>query len=213
MELIKSISYNQHEIIRWILELHCKTDIQLDPTYSKGMFYKDDSGINPPKFRFDIAPIPGTGTIKASADNLPMKYNSIDTMIFDPPFLATKGPSLKKDKGNLSVKRFGHFETEKELFIFYKNSLIEFYRILKEKGILIFKCQDKISSGKQIISHNIIINMAEELGFYTKDMFVLLAKSRLVPNWQLKNQKNARKFHSYFVVFEKSKRTNGIKVQ
>ena len=82
----------------------------------------------------------------------------------------------------------------------------EFHRILKPNGILIFKCQDKISSGKQYMSHVFIINEAEKLGFYTKDMFILLAKQRIMADWQLKNQKNARKFHSYFLVFEKSDR-------
>ena len=43
-----------------------------------------------------------------------------------------------------------------------------------------------------------------EAGFYPKDLFILLAKNRLVADWQVKNQKNARKFHSYFWVFEKS---------
>ena len=79
----------------------------------------------------------------------------------------------------------------------------EFYRILKDKGILIFKCQDKVSSGKQYMSHVFIMNEAVKLGFYPKDLFILLAKSRIVADWQLKNQKNARKFHSYFWVFQK----------
>ena len=39
--------------------------------------------------------------------------------------------------------------------------------------------------------------------FYPKDLFILLAKNRLVADWQPKNQKNARKFHSYFWVFQK----------
>ena len=80
----------------------------------------------------------------------------------------------------------------------------EFYRILRDDGILIFKCQDKISSGKQYLSHYFIIQEAIKLGYYPKDFFVLLAKNRIVADWQLKNQKNARKFHSYFIVFQKT---------
>ena len=76
--------------------------------------------------------------------------------------------------------------------------------VLNKNGILIFKCQDKISSGKQYMSHCFIYNEAVKVGFYPKDMFVLLAKNRLVADWQKKNQKNSRKFHSYFWVFEKS---------
>ena len=122
-----------------------------------------------------------------------------------PPFLATSGPSLKiENSSNKINKRFGTYPSEKLLHQFYINALTEFYRILKPNGILIFKCQDKVSSGTQYFSHNFIMNEANKLGFYTKDMFILLAKQRIIADWQLKNQKNARKFHSYFLVFEKS---------
>ena len=75
--------------------------------------------------------------------------------------------------------------------------------MLKPPGILIFKCQDKVSSGTQYLSHVFIINEATKIGFYATDLFVLLAKSRLIADWQAKNQKSARKFHCYFLVFEK----------
>lgn len=57
------------------------------------------------------------------------------------------------------------------------------------------------------MSHVFIINEAEKLGFYTRDMFILVKKNRLMAQWQIDNQKNARKFHSYFLVFEKTKKT------
>lgn len=79
----------------------------------------------------------------------------------------------------------------------------EFYRILKPDGILIFKCQDKVSSSKQYLSHVAIIQEAIQIGYYPIDLFVLLAKSRLTAQWQMKNQKHACKFHSYFLVFKK----------
>jgi hypothetical protein len=199
---VKSISYNQHQIIKWILQLHCEGDIELDPTYSTGGFYKQ--GVREPKFKFDIQPVK-PGVIAAAAEALPLRDNSIKTMIFDPPFLATKGKSLDgilDVTQNKTVRRFGWYASEKELFAFYKESLIEFKRILEPKGVLIFKCQDKVSGGKQYMSHNFIIKCAEELGFYTKDLFVLLSKNRMVPKWQTLNQQHARKFHSYFLVFE-----------
>jgi len=203
--MIKSISYNEQTLLKNILKLHCETPIELDPTYSKGNFYKKGI-IADPKYKFDLYP-QADGVVQANAEQLPLEDNSISTMIFDPPFLATKGKSIKdlsRADSNLMVKRFGRYPTEPELFKFYQNALVEFYRILKNKGILIFKCQDKVSSGKQYWSHVFIINEAEKAGFYCKDLFILLAKNRLVPKWQVKNQKNARKFHCYFLVFEKS---------
>ena len=200
--MVKSISFDEQEIIQGILKLHCEYPIELDATYSKGNFYK--KGIEAPKYKYDLEP-QSPDVVQANAEHLPLADECINTIMFDPPFLATKGKSLliNNDSNKLN-KRFGVYPTEKELFSFYKKALKEFYRLLNNKGILIVKCQDKVSGGKQYFSHNFIINEAQKLGFYTKDMFILLAKHRLVANWQLKNQKNARKFHSYYLVFEKS---------
>lgn len=203
MELIKSISYDQSEIIKWILELHVPTHkIDLDSTYSKGNFYKG-TGIEEPIYKFDIDP-QSEDVQYGDSRHLPLEDNLIMCEMFDPPFLATTGKSLKsEDTNNIINKRFGVYPSEQELHQFYIDSLKESYRILKDNGILIFKCQDKISSGKQYMSHCFIMNEAIKVGFYPKDFFVLLAKNRLVADWQLKNQKNARKFHSYFWVFQK----------
>jgi len=201
--MVKSISFSQEEIIDWIIKLHLKGEnIEVDPCFSKGGFYK--KGIVSPKYKFDLYP-QVDGVEKCNAENLPLDDASVMSIMFDPPFLATTGGSLKVDNGSNKInKRFGVYPTEKLLHQFYVNALNEFYRILKPNGILIFKCQDKVSSGKQYFSHNFIMNEAIKIGYYPKDMFILLAKNRIVADWQLKNQKNARKFHSYFLVFEKS---------
>lgn len=93
---------------------------------------------------------------------------------------------------------------ERELFQFYWESIDEFVRVLHNDGLLVIKCQDKVSSGTQYLSHVAIVNFCNQLGLYCEDIFVLLAKSRLVADWQVKNQKHSRKFHSYFLVFRKS---------
>ena len=205
-ELIKSISYDQAEIIRSILKLHVPNGvIDCDATYSKGNFY-NKTNIEKPKYKFDIAP-QTEDTIQADARKLPLDDESISCIMFDPPFLATTGKSLIDGKNNNYInRRFGVFSSEKELHQFYKDAMVEFYRVLKDDGILIFKCQDKISSSKQYLSHVFVINEAIKIGYYPKDLFILLAKSRLVAEWQVKNQKNARKFHSYFIVLQKCDR-------
>ena len=201
--MIRSISFSQEEIIDSILKLHSNNEIiDVDPTYSKGNFYKNK--IAEPLHKFDLYP-KHEDVIKSCASDLPLESESVETIMFDPPFLATKGKSLKAKRGNIINKRFGVFENEKTLHLFYCKSIHEFYRILKPKGILIFKCQDKVSSGKQYFSHCFIKEEAEKAGFYSKDLFVLLAKNRIVADWQKKNQQHARKYHSYFWVFQKKK--------
>lgn len=186
------------------MQLHVPTGkIDCDPTYSIGNFYKN-TGIEEPLYKYDINP-QADGVEYGDSRELPLEDSSINCMMFDPPFLATTGKSLNEDNDNNIInKRFGVYPSEQELHQFYIDSLKESYRVLADKGILIFKCQDKISSGKQYMSHCFIHDEAVKIGFYPKDIFMLLAKNRLVADWQLKNQKNARKFHSYFWVFEKT---------
>lgn len=168
-----------------------------------GNFY-NDTGINKPLLKYDIFPKSDEVSF-GDCRNLPLEDNSLNCIMFDPPFLATTGKSLQSnDDSNRITKRFGAYNSETELHQFYIDSLKEFYRILKNKGILIFKCQDKTSSQKQYMSHVFIMNEAVKIGYYPKDLFILVAKNRIVANWQLENQKSARKFHCYFWVFEKS---------
>ena len=82
----------------------------------------------------------------------------------------------------------------------YFEAINEFYRVLRINGVLVFKCQDTIESGKQYITHVEVMNQAYNAGFYPKDLFILTAKNRIINQ---KRQFHARKFHSYFWVFIK----------
>ena len=195
-ELIKSISYDQEEIIKWIMKLYCPDGFDLDPTYSKGNFYKN---IKQPRFKYDLNP-QLQDVKQADCTKLPFNNCSLNSIMFDPPFVA--GIQNKSDDG-IIINRFGSYKNiAKELWSMYHKALKEFYRILKEDGVLVFKCQDTVDSGKQCLSHIEIINYAYLLGFYPKDLFVLLAKNRLIGKHHHKQQ-HARKFHSYFIVFIK----------
>jgi len=193
--MIKTINDNQENLIKDILSLHCPNGIDLDPTYSKGNFYKN---IPQPKIKSDLFP-QSSDTIRSDAGSLWLSDNSINSIMFDPPFIA--GHTKEKPTGIMG-ERFHGFPYVSDLWNWYDKCLAEFHRVLNVDGVLIFKCQDTVSSGKQWLSHVHIINKAEELGFYTKDLFILTAKNRIVGH-NHKNQKHARKFHSYFLVFVK----------
>ena len=151
--------------------------------------------------KFDINPqVPGV--IQASADDLPIENESVSSIMFDPPFLPNR--NLKTNNIGIMRKRFksiGEKDCDfSELFDFYKSSTREFYRILNKKGVLVFKCQDSTNS-KFFASHVKVYNYAIECGFEAIDLFILLAKSVLIRT-DLK-QRHARKYHSYFWVFQK----------
>jgi hypothetical protein len=204
MEYYTSVAETNEQAILSILKLHTNGKIELDSTYSKGNFYKGE--IAKPQYKFDLFP-QTDDTIQANAKNIPLPDSCVNTIMFDPPFLATTGASLNlKNDSNKINKRFGVFSSEKELHQFYIDAMKEQYRLLKDNGILIFKCQDKISAGKQYMTHCFVINEATKIGFYVKDLIILLAKNRIIANWQKANQKHFRKYHSYFLVLEKSNR-------
>lgn len=203
MNIIKSTYYKQDELLSNLIMLHCKErSIQCDVTYSKGVFYKN---LKQPIYKFDINP-QTKDTIKASSVQLPLPDNSIESLMFDPPFVMGSGPSMNKIKEgqNMIAHRFGMFKNYKELFSYYKDSIKEFSRVIKDNGTLIIKCQDCVCSGLNHFSHCYIMNIGIEYGFYPKDLFILNAKSRIISG-KVKNQKHARKFHSYFWVFKKEK--------
>lgn len=197
-EIIKSVSYDQEEIIKNIMTLYCPKGFELDPTYSKGNFYKN---IPEPDYKYDLNP-EVEGVVQADCRKLPHGYNSINSIMFDPPFVAAMP---RKEATGIITKRFGFYKNiYPELWDMYRDALKEFERILKPGGLLVFKCQDTIHHDHQWLSHVEIINYALSLGFYPKDLFVLIAKNRLIGK-NSRKQVHCRKYHSYFLVFIKKK--------
>lgn len=195
-DVIKSISFDEGEILRSIQELHCPDWFELDPCYSVGRFY-DDFGIPQPKLKFDINP-QVKGVVEANANRLPLPNYSVNSIMFDPPFLA--GENAEGENSGIICSRFSQFKSMPELWLWYRECMIEFKRLLKPGGILVFKNQDTVSSAKQYFSHCHIMNLAIRSGMYPKDLFILLAKSRIIGGNHTEQQ-HARKFHCYYWVF------------
>lgn len=201
-ETIRSIGYDQHKILADILKLHCGGQpIDADVTYSKGGFYTN--GIARPRLCFDLVP-KFPYVVQADCRRLPLPDGQLSVVVSDPPFGIGSGPSMQKkiEGQNITINRFGVFRTGTELFDFYEKMLFEMHRILCDGGILIQKIQPVVACGKQWMTHYHVMTAAKEFGFYHKDEFVLLAKSRLISG-KVKQQQHARKYHSYFYVFEK----------
>ena len=200
---VKSVFNSNHEAIKGIMELYGIDQFDLDCTYSQGTFWK---GIKGPKIKSDITPL-HDDVLEANSENLPFENNSMGSIMYDPPFLIA-GKTYKDNKEGSSViaKRFVCYTTFNDLKKNYYNSLKELYRICKDDGYVVFKCQDTVSGGRNHFSHVMIMNMAMELGFYPKDLFILIAKMRINSfggRWN--KQIHARKHHCYFWVFQKTK--------
>ncbi len=190
--MVRSISYDQQEIINNILQLYNNSKpIDFDPCYNLGMFYKDNK-VCAPRFKSDIKPLL-PGVAKLDVQYLPFedKFNCI---IFDPPFIVS-------GKSGKMAQRYGAFESVNELKEFYINSFISLQRALKKKGLLIVKCQDFVNGRRNYFMIDFVFKLAREYGFKILDLFVLLSKTRPT---RIVKQQHARKYHCYFIVLKKS---------
>jgi hypothetical protein len=200
---IKSVYGSNYEAIKNIMELYNIERFDLDCTYSKGAFWKDLPG---PVNKSDLIPA-NESIIEASSENLPFADGSMKSIMYDPPFVIA-GSSYKGNKEGSSIiaKRFEGYANYRELTENYYNTLKELYRVCEKGGYVVMKCQDTVSGGKNHFTHCLIMNMAMQIGFYPRDMFVLTSNVRINSfgtKWT--KQEHARKYHSYFWVFEKVK--------
>lgn len=170
----------------------------LDCTYSKGIFYSG-GGIQQPRIKSDLVPL-YDDVIQADSTELNFINNdSINSCIFDPPFLFRNRKSENNDKIS---NRFSYFKSYEELQEMYKKSILCIYNKLKIGGYLCFKCQD-MTDGKFYCTHNFIINYATSVGFELKDIIIKQSKSKLQRD--AKQQNCVAKVHSYWLILKKKK--------
>ena len=202
-KMVKSVYTSNYDAITNIMHLYNIERFDLDCTYSKGSFWKDLPG---PVYKTDLIPANDT-VVEANSENLPFEDGTMRTIMYDPPFVVA-GSSYKNNKEGSSIiaKRFEGYTNYKELTDNYYNTLKELYRVCQKGGYVVMKCQDTVSGGKNHFTHCLIMNMAMEIGFYPRDMFILHNKVRINSfgtKWT--KQEHARKYHSYYWVFEKVK--------
>ena len=190
---IKTVYRDQGKILRAITFLYLENkSFELDPAYGEGNLYRK---IPNPKLKFDIVPKSKEVEI-GDCRHLEIESESINSIMFDPPFTVGGG------KKGIIKEKYGEYKTMEELLEFYRESLKEFVRILKEEGILVVKCMDVVSSRKNYFNHIFFYNEALKNGFTAEDLFILIVDRRM-PQWNIQNQEHARKHHSYFWVFRK----------
>lgn len=215
------------EVFPQILKIHVPPGSKVaDVTYGKGVFWK-----NVPQGIYEVlaSDITAKGNngvlpfmeVRDGVDlrDLPYEDGSLDCVVLDPPYMEglyrgeeshlagggtyaafrhhySNGQPTKCEKG---APKWHDAVTD-----LYVKGGVEAYRVLRPDGILIVKCQDEVSANKQRLTHVEIISAYESIGFYTKDLFVVMRTNRAGVS-RLKKQEHARKNHSYFLVFQKRK--------
>lgn len=197
------------EVFPKILDLHVPEGATIaDVTYGKGVFWR-----NVDLNRYKLLPTDISMGIDCRA--LPYNDSSLDAIVIDPPYmegLLRNNKNHKAGSGTHSTFREYYSNGDEvnhegpkwhaAVTDLYYRAGSEAIRVLKNKGVAIVKCQDEVSANKQWLTHVEIINYYESLGFYTKDLFIVVRQNKASVS-RLKRQIHARKNHSYFLVFIK----------
>ena len=173
-----------------------------DVTYGKGVFWR-----RVPKGAYNLV----ASDLASGVDcrRLPYANCSMDCVVFDPPYMHTPGGSAHVGhqnfeayyKNNVSRSEKKYHDAVLDL---YFGAAREAWRVLREGGFYIVKCQDEVCANRQRLSHVEIINELAGYGFIIEDLFVVLRNGKPGVSCILR-QAHARKNHSYFLVFLKPK--------
>jgi DNA methylase len=206
--VVSAYTAGNAEVFPNILALHVPTgSIVADVTYGKGVFWR-----NVPEGLYQLR----ASDIALGIDcrSLPYESESIDCVVLDPPYMeGLFRKSIDHLAGSGTYAAFRDFYSNGEstsdgpkwhaaVTDLYFKAGCEAHRVLKDNGVFIVKCQDEVSANRQNLTHVEIINEYEKLGFYTKDLFIVVRPNKPGVS-RLKKQVHARKNHSYFVVFVK----------
>jgi hypothetical protein len=193
------------EIFPSILKLYVpKGSIVADITYGRGVFWR-----NVPKDHYHVL----ATDIKSGTDcrALPYENGTLNCVVFDPPYMHTPGGTAHVNHqnyenyygNNIAANGSEKKYHEAVLDLYFKTAL-EAKRVLKPEGVFIVKCGDEVCANQQRLTHVELINEFSNHGFVVEDLFVLLRNNRPGVSRVLR-QVHARKNHSYFMVFRKSK--------
>jgi hypothetical protein len=196
----QTLSLDQQEILSWIRAIHCPEGFDVDATYGNGKFWPDEA--DRPALRFDAdSSLPDCEHALSQA--LPLAGASVGSVVFDPPFLTYIRQNREGNGNMVMARRFAGYWRYDELEAHYRASLKEFARVLRKRGIVVFKCQDIIHNHRMHATHINVVSWAAEVGFRLKDLFVLGAKHRMPRPNRKGPPQHARIYHSYFLVLEK----------
>jgi len=213
--VVSAYNAGNAEVFPHVLSLHVpEGSVVADVTYGKGVFWQC---VDLTKYELKASDIK-TGT---DCRELPYSDASIDCVVLDPPYmeglfrkskdhLAGSGThaAFREHYSNGEATDGGPKWHDAVLDLYFKAGK-EAYRVLKPEGVFIVKCQDEVSANRQRLTHVELINEYESYGFYTKDLFVVMRVNQPAIS-RLKKQVHARKNHSYFLVFVKTKRKRTI---
>jgi len=215
---------NNDDVFPEILKIYVKKQsVIAEVTYGKGVFWKKVK-LEDYQIRFsDLKTKDLPDYVQGGVDSrkLPYEENTFDAVVFDPPYMHTPGGTAHNGHQNFENYYQNNAEQDAQIqqeinrdyngtppkyhdlvLDLYYRSAREAFRVLKNKGIYIVKCQDEVCANKQRLTHIEITVELAKYGFICEDMFIVVRKNKPGVS-RIKNQYHARKNHSYFMVYRK----------
>lgn len=192
------------ELIATVAKLYLADgDVVADVTYSSGRFW-NKTDIT--RYRFLASDLMAqrdkrTTVLACDFRALPYRDDSVDALVFDPPYIHSPG------KGMLNTRYNGLATTDMasyaDIMALYHDGMTEAARVLRDGGQLWVKCKDTLASERQRWSHITVFEEADKLGLYPRDLFLLVPPApSSVTTGRWARQIHARKVHSYLWIFE-----------
>lgn len=192
-----------------------------DVTFGKGVFWKQVDRSRYSLYLSDLKSKDLPSGVRGGVDSrrLPYAPNFLDALVFDPPYMHTPGGTAHNGHQNFEAYYANNVESDdlrsneglttpkyhEAVLDLYFRTAREAWRVLREEGIFIVKCQDEICTNRQRLTHIEITNEFEKYGFVVEDLFVLLRSGKPGVSRLKNRQYHARKNHSYFMVYRKPK--------
>ena len=201
-KIYTSYTGDNNFLIKEVSDLFLKDGYKVaDVTYGRGVFWKS---IDTSKYDFLPSDLQTCPDARYDFRKLPYKSDSLDVVVFDPPYVHNPGNFIMNDRYQNKETTKGMYH--KDIINLYRQGMGEAMRVLKVGGTLWVKCKDEVESSIQRWSHVEILLTANRMGLYGLDLFVL-TQQRL-PILQHTKQNHARKNHSYLWVFLKLAKTD-----
>jgi ParB/RepB/Spo0J family partition protein len=200
------------EVFSEVLDLHVEPGASVaDVTYGKGVFWRKVPSAKYDLTATDIDPSRSpNSTDGIDCRDLPYEDASFDCVVLDPPYAEGFYETENKPSNNEYWIKDRYVGDQGEQSATYHEAVIEMYaaageeafRVLREDGVMIVKMQDEVSRDEQRLTHVEMTNIYEEMGFHTRDLFVVVRPDTPAVG-KMYEQRRARKNHSYFLVYKK----------
>jgi hypothetical protein len=154
------ITKRSRDVMDSIMALHVPTgSLVVDLTYGTGGFWSRQARQLYRVVGMDCDAALGNLDLVGSYYQIPLRYDSVDCVVFDPPFGCL---STVNRRDNIQQHyRLAPLRDPDGLLSHYREALINIDRILKSRGIAIVKAQDQVNGGKKHWIINEIIGYAK----------------------------------------------------